>query len=66
MAHKSIPQLMDFLYYLPNVHLKNIYEQAKQNNLMPVSWDIVTEEKIYRLDLKIGTHIVKGFLPKKN
>lgn len=60
------PQLMDFLYYLPNAHLKNIYEQAKQNNLMPVSWDIATEEKIYRLDLKIGTHIVKGFLPKKN
>lgn len=60
------PQLMDFLYYLPNKHLKDIYERAKLNNLIPVSWNIVTEKDIYRLDLKIGTNVIKGFLPKKN
>jgi len=60
------PQLIDFLYYLPNKHLKDIYERAQINKLAPVSWNIVTEENIYRLDLKIGTNVIKGFLPKKN
>lgn len=63
---QQYPQLMDFLYYLPNKHLKDIYERAQINKLAPVSWNIVTEENIYRLDLKIGTNVIKGFLPKKN
>lgn len=62
----TYPQLIDFLNYLPNKHLKEIYEQAQQTKLAPVSWDIVTEKDIYRLDLKIGSTVLKGFLPKKN
>lgn len=62
----SYPQLLDFLHYLPNKHLKEIYEQAQRTKLAPVSWDIVTEKDIYRLDLKIGSSVLKGFLPKKN
>ncbi len=61
----TYPQLIDFLYYLPNKHLKEIYEQALRTKLAPVSWDIVTEKDIYRLELKIGSSVLKGFLPKK-
>ncbi|GAB3507722.1 ELWxxDGT repeat protein [Emticicia fontis] len=62
----TYPQLIDFLYYLPNKSLKEIYEQAERNKLAPITWDIVTEKDIYRLDLKIGSSILKGWLPKKN
>ncbi|RYU95086.1 ELWxxDGT repeat protein [Emticicia agri] len=62
----TYPQLMDFLYYFPNKALKEIYERAQQNKSLPISWEIVTEKDIYRLDLKIGTSVLKGWLPKKN
>ncbi|RYU95085.1 3-coathanger stack domain-containing protein [Emticicia agri] len=60
----TYPQLMDFLYYFPNKALKEIYERAQQNKSLPISWEIVTEKDIYRLDLKIGFNTIKGFLPK--
>lgn len=62
----TYPQLFDFLYYLPNKSLKDTYEQAKRSNLAPITWDIVTEKDIYRLDLKIGSSVFIGWLPKKN
>jgi ELWxxDGT repeat protein len=60
------PQLIDFLHYFPNKSVKEIYEQAERTKLAPVSWDIVTEKDIYRLDLKIGSSVLTGWLPKKN
>lgn len=62
----TYPQLIDFFNYYPNKSIKEIYEQAERTKLVPVTWDIVTEKDIYRLDLKIGSSILKGFLPKKN
>jgi ELWxxDGT repeat protein len=62
----SYPQLFDFLYYYPNKSIKEIYEQAVRNKLVPVNWDVITEKDIYRLDLKIGSSVFKAFLPKKN
>lgn len=61
----SYPKLIDFLYYSQNKHLKDIYEQVEHNKSVPISWDIVSEKDIYRLDLKIGSNVLKGFLPKK-
>lgn len=60
------PQLKDFLNYFPNKSLKDIYEQVKTTKVAPVTWDIVAEKEMYRLDLKIGTSTLTGFLPKKN
>ncbi len=62
----TYPQLIDFLNYYPNKLIKEIYQQAEHTKLAPISWDIVTEKDIYRLDLKIGSSVLKGFLPKKN
>lgn len=62
----TYPQLIDFLNYYPNKSIKEIYEQAERTKLAPITWDIVTEKDIYRLDLKIGSSVLKGFLPKKN
>ncbi|RFS14124.1 ELWxxDGT repeat protein [Emticicia sp. C21] len=61
----TYPQLIDFLYYYPNKSIKEIYEQAERSKLAPITWDIVTEKDIYILDLKIGSTVLKGFLPKK-
>lgn len=60
------PQLIDFLYYYPNKSIKEIYEQVELTKLAPITWEIITEKDIYRLDLKIGSSLLKGWLPKKN
>ncbi|MBA4849987.1 3-coathanger stack domain-containing protein [Emticicia sp. BO119] len=63
---KRYPQLIDFLNYYPNKSLKDTYEQAERNKLVPITSQIVTGNDVYRLDLKIGSSILSGFLPKKN
>ncbi|RFS14125.1 ELWxxDGT repeat protein [Emticicia sp. C21] len=60
------PQLIDFLNYYPNQSIKEIYQQAVSTRLAPITWEIATEKDIYLLDLKIGSSVLRGFLPKKN
>jgi trimeric autotransporter adhesin len=59
---REYPQLEDFFWYPQNAQIKSLYEQNRRNPPLPISWSITPEEKIYRLDFKIGGQTLRGFL----